>query len=409
MTDLQQLRSLVLPGAQRQAFLHEVRGCLRPPHFERVQAMTELLPELLQLLEQKSMSIGRLRRLVFGATTESSRNVCGGPPKEPPKRAKRRGHGRRGQRTYTGGVRVKVPHPTHKDGDSCPGCGNGKLRRQQHPATAVTVSAQPPVGATIHEMERLRCDGCGAVFTAAAPEGVGLEKYDANVGVMVGLLRYGSGMPFLRLERLQENVGVPLPSSIQWEQANRAAEAFGPVVDHLIYLGAQAALVFTDDTTMRVRALSQAIQAETDPERTGIFTTGIVCEAGANSIRLFFTGRKHAGENLARVLEEREAGLNVPLHMSDGLACNEPKGHLTLSCKCNIHARRNFVDIMGAFPKECQEVVASFVVIYRVEARCRAEALDSEARLKLHQTESGPEMDRLKKSFTVSLRQACGT
>jgi hypothetical protein len=90
MTGLQQLRSLVLPEAQRQAFLHEVRGCLPQPHYERVQAMMELLPELLQLLEQKSMSIGRLRKLVFGATTESARNVCGGPPKEPPKRAKRR-------------------------------------------------------------------------------------------------------------------------------------------------------------------------------------------------------------------------------------------------------------------------------------------------------------------------------
>lgn len=405
MTDLQQLRSLVLPEAQRQAFLQEVRGCLPPPHYERVQAMTELLPELLQLLEQKSMSIGRLRQLVFGATTESSRKVCGGPPKEPPPRAKRRGHGRRGQRTYTGAVRVPVPHPTHKDGDCCPGCGKGKLRRQKKPATVVTVSAQPSVGAQVHEMERLRCDGCGTVFTAATPAGVGLEKYDANVGVMVGLLRYGSGMPFLRLERLQENVGVPLPSSIQWEQANRAAEALGPVVDHLIYLGAQAAMVYTDDTPMRVGALRQQIQAETDPERTGIFTTGIVCEAGEHSIRLFFTGRKHAGENLARVLEEREAGLDAPLHMSDGLACNEPKGHPTQPCKCNIHARRNFVDIMGAFPEECQKVIASFAVIYRVEARCRAEALDPEARLKLHQTESGPEMDRLKSRFTGQLAE----
>jgi len=405
MTDLQQLRSLVLSEAQRQAFLDELRGCLPPAHYARVQAMTELLPELLLLLEQKSMSIGRLRQLVFGATTESSRNVCGGPPKEPTRKAKRRGHGRRGQHTYTGAVRVPVPHPTHQHGDGCPGCGKGKLRRQKQPATAVTVSAQPPVGAEIHEMERLRCDGCGTVFTATTPAGVGLEKYDVNVGVMVGLLRYGSGMPFYRLERLQESVGVPLPSSIQWEQANRAAEALGPVVDHLIYLGAQAAMVYTDDTTMRVGALRRAIQAETDPERTGIFTTGIVCEAGEHSIRLFFTGRKHAGENLARVLAEREAGLAAPLHMSDGLPCNEPKGHPTQPCKCNIHARRNFVDITGAFPEECQAVMASFAEIYQVEARCRDQGLDPEARLKLHQAESGPAMERLKKSFTTQLEE----
>ncbi len=323
----EQLRSLVLPEAQRRAFLEEVRASLPLAHYERIEAMTELLPELLQLLEQKSMSIGRLRKLVFGATTESARNLCGGTPKAPPTRGKRRGHGRRGQVTYTGAVRVWVAHQSLKDGELCPDCGKGKLRRQKRPTTVVTVSAQPPVGASIHELERLRCDGCGAVFTAATPADVAPEKYDANVGVMVGLMRYGGGMPFQRLERLQESVGVPLPSSIQWEQANQTAEA----------------------------------------------------------------------------LDEREEGLVPPLHMSDGLACNEPKGHVTQSCKCSIHARRNFVDIQGAFPEECKKVVESFAVIYRVEGRCRKERLDPIARLKLHQAESGPEIDRLKSWFTEQM------
>lgn len=116
-----------------------------------------------------------------------------------------------------------MAHGTLKEGDLCSCCGKGKLRRQKQPATVVTVSAQPPVGAVVHEMERLRCDGCGKVFTAAAPPEVAPEMYDANVGAMVGMMRYGSGMPFHRLERLQESVGVPLPSSIQWEQANRTA------------------------------------------------------------------------------------------------------------------------------------------------------------------------------------------
>jgi hypothetical protein len=66
-----------------------------------------------------------------------------------------------------------------------------------------------------------------------------LEKYDASVGVMVGLMRYGTGMPFYRLERLQLSLGVPLPSSVQWEQAHRAARELQPVFDYLIYLAAR--------------------------------------------------------------------------------------------------------------------------------------------------------------------------
>ena len=68
-------------------------------------------------------------------------------------------------------------------------------------------------------MERLRCDTCGEVFTAPTPPEAGTQKYDPSVGVMVALLRYGSGMPFYRLERLQKSLGVPLPASVQWEQA----------------------------------------------------------------------------------------------------------------------------------------------------------------------------------------------
>src|SRR5206468_9704967 len=43
---------------------------------------------------------------------------------------------------------------------------------------------------------------CGDVFTAEAPEGVGSEKYDASSTAMVALMKYGSGFPFHRLERL---------------------------------------------------------------------------------------------------------------------------------------------------------------------------------------------------------------
>ena len=97
-------------------------------------------------------------------------------------------------------------------------------------------------------------------------------------GVMVGLMRYGSAMPFYRLERLQKSLGVPLPASVQWEQADRAALELEPVFNHLIYLAAQSAVVFNDDTTMRVAALRKEIQAEANPKRTGIFTSGIVSQ-----------------------------------------------------------------------------------------------------------------------------------
>ena len=78
-------------------------------------------------------------------------------------------------------------------------------------------TGQPPVQVTIYELEKLRCGLCGEVFTAKSPEAAGLEKYDPTVASMVALLKYGNGLPFNRLDGLQENLGRPLPSSTQWE------------------------------------------------------------------------------------------------------------------------------------------------------------------------------------------------
>lgn len=265
---------------------------------------------------------------------------------------------------------------------------------------AITVTAQPPVGAVIHEMEQLRCDTCGQVFTAPTPAEAGVEKYHASVGVMLGLMRYGSGMPFHRLERLQKSLGVPLPSSVQWEQVDRVSESLEPVFEHLMKEAAQAPVLFSDDTGMRVRSLRKEIQDEEDPKRTGIFTSGIVGELENHCVSLFFTGRNHAGENLSKVLAHREVERSAPLHMCDGLDRNDPKGHVTVEAQCNVHARRNFVELENSFPEECRRVVESFSTIYRVEAEAKAVGLGPEQRLREHQVRSGPVMEELRAWFT---------
>jgi transposase len=403
MTPAEELKSLVGSEVERRAFLETIGPLLSAAQVDRIRRILDLISGLLSLLEMKNLSIAKLRELCFGAQTESARNVCGQAPREKKQKTKAKGHGRHSHRCYPGAQRVKVAHPTLTLGQACPTCRKGKLRRRKEPAVAIQVKAQPPVGALIHEMEQLRCDTCGQLFTAPTPPAAGVEKYDPSVGVMVGLLRYGSGMPFHRLERLQQSLGVPLPASVQWEQVDRVARELEPVFDHLIYLAAQSAVVFSDDTTMRVAALRKEIQAEVKPKRTGIFTSGIVSQAEPHPIALFFTGRAHAGENLADVLDQREPARSPPLHMRDGLAQNTPKGHPTLDCSCLVHARRNFVEIHSAFPQECRQVVESLAEVYRVEAQAQANQLSPQERLQVHQIYSQPVMDQLQAWFTQQM------
>ncbi len=208
------------------------------------------------------------------------------------------------------------------------------------------IVGQAPLQASVYELDRLRCNLCGEVFTAEEPEGVGPEKYDETTAAMIALLKYGSGMPFYRLEKLEHLLGIPLSASTQWEIVEEAAE---------VIKAAQGELLHNDDTSMRVLHLAR----EPSDDRTGVFTSGIVSTQQGRRIALYFTGRQHAGENLRDVLEHRVAELAAPIQMCDALSRNTPKlsdGAEILLANCLAHGRRQFVEVSANFPEQCRYV-----------------------------------------------------
>jgi hypothetical protein len=85
----------------------------------------------------------------------------------------------------------------------------GKVYAQREPGVLVRLHGQAPLAATVYTLAKLRCNLCGEIVTAGPPPGVGPEKYDATSASMIALLKYGSGVPFHRLERLQATVEIP--------------------------------------------------------------------------------------------------------------------------------------------------------------------------------------------------------
>ena len=220
----------------------------------------------------------------------------------------------------------------------------------------VRIVGQAPLAATVYSLERLRCGACGQVFTAKEPEGVGPEKYDETAGAMIAQLKYGSGVPFYRLEKLESQLGIPLPAATQWEMVEEVAEVIKPAHEELIRQAAQGEVVHNDDTTMRVLKMER----EPGDGRTGVFTSGIVSTRQGGQIALYFTGRQHAGENLADVLKQRAVGLPAPIQMCDALSRNVPKlaaGVEILLANCMAHGRRQFVDVAENFPEQCRYVL----------------------------------------------------
>jgi transposase len=405
-----------LEAEELEALLQRVEAALSQDDAETIRAVVESHACLAELLEAKGMTIERLQKLLFGSRTEKTRDVIPPPadatppaaaqdhtaPTEPEENeaAKRKGHGRNGADAYRGAEKIRVPHDSLHAGDACPDCTKGTVYSMARPKVLVRVIGQAPVQAKVYEMERLRCNLCGQIFTARTPEGVGAEKYDVTSASMIALLKYGSGLPFNRLEGLQGNLGIPLPASTQWDIVNEAAEQIEPVYKELIRQAAQGEVLHNDDTTMKIlnptgkRADGEADAADT-PQRKGVFTSGIVSTNQGRQIALFFTGPKHAGENLAEVLRHRAAALEPPIQMCDALSRNLPGEFKTIVANCLAHGRRPFVEAAAAFPEECRHVLERLGEVYRNDAEAREQGLSPDARLRFHQAESSPIMDDL--------------
>jgi transposase len=409
--------------------LRQVEGKIPSEKLEKLRALVDTFQWLQGEIGRKDVSMARLRQLLFGTTTtEKIRKVLGDgsdtkaaeggaePSDEPPQAASHaaepatppKGHGRHGAQDYPGARRVTVAHDTLQAGDACPEANcEGKLYRLPEPRVLVSLVGQKPVEATVVEREALRCALCGKVFVAGLPEGTHACKYAPSAVAMVGLLKYGTGVPFHRLGVLQRHLGVPVAATTQWGLMDEAVKDLRPAHEELLRQAAQAKVLHNDDTPMKILDyLEENEERRRKKERTGTFTTGIVAQDGDKRMTLFFTGRSHAGENLARVLQEREPQRSPPIQMCDGLSHNVPEEPFkTILANCLAHGRRQFVDVAASFTGECETVLLALQKVYLEDARARKAKLSPEERLRHHQEHSARVMEDLKDWMELLVRE----
>ena len=410
-------------------------GSLTESDCERLRTAIGTLGWLTDELEAKRVSVARLKKLLFGQESEKTAEVFpeddtvdapapgssstddstagdpsavdpAGDAEETNEDEGPRGHGRNGADDYEGAEKTKIEHETLKPGDPCPECSGGKVYRFT-PKRLLRIRGQAPIHAELYEVESLRCNLCLTIFSAQIPEEIGEEKYDATSASMIALLKYGSGLPFNRLARLQGNLRIPLPAATQWDIVHAAARRIEPAYEELIREAAQGEVVHNDDTGMKILELmgkrwkkkqakskKKGKRTSKSKERSGVFTSGII-SLGEHKVALFFTGRKHAGENLSDVLAKRAADLGAPIQMCDALSCNTSPDFETIVANCMAHGRRQFVDVAKSFPTECRRVLEDLGKVYRNDAKTQKDALTPEDRLAYHRKHSRPVMVQL--------------
>jgi hypothetical protein len=412
-----------------EAALERVKAQLGSADFELFKRLFDTLVAVTAILNSSRAMLSRLRRLFGLKGTERSKSLLGdsGPadPSEettardnvapeaeetkpaaadPKRPASKKGHGRLPSSVYTAATHIVVPHKELQSGGPCPDCRRGKLYELSMPACVLRIFGQPLLSATCWDCQRLRCSSCSAVHTAQAPPEAQGPKFDATAVGMIAIARYGIGLPHHRLAKLQHYLNLPVPASTQWDVLDENASAFEPVFAELKRHAAQGEVLHADDTHARLLEFMGQRRAKLlqsgqlpNPDRVGLFTTGVVSLTHEQPVVLFYTGRPYAGENVALLLTARDQDLGPPTLMSDGLdSRNVPVGHTVIESNCLTHARRGFVDQLNNFPKECRYVIGQLREVYRVDSECKEAELSPEQRLARHQRESGPIMTELK-------------
>ena len=364
----------------------------------KLKAAVSTLGVMAEMLADQDTTIQKLRELLLPArTSEKTRKVVdsvGAEEVTPQRRTtekRKKGHGRKASTAYLGAQHVPVAHPTLQRADRCPECLKGKVYPLDRPKRLVRIFGQAPLEATVYDLAAWRCNLCGEIFSAPAPAGVGSEKYDATAPSMIALLKYGSGLPFRRLQWLQSQMGIPLAAATQWKLVGEAAAMLEPVWKELMWQAAQGRLIHNDDTRMRILRFRREVQ----DVRTGLFTSGIVSVMEGHRIAVFMTGRQHAGENLADLLRRRAAELTPPIQMCDALSRNAPASLRVILANCLAHARRHFIDAVKNFPAECRHVLETLREVFHFDRLARDRDLTPEQRLQFHQEHSRPRMEGL--------------
>jgi len=322
-----------------------------------------------------------------------------------PTGGQRPGTGRLGAEVYAGATRVECHHEALAVGQRCPVCGHGTLYALP-PGVEIRIDGHALLSAMRYELAKLRCSACGQIFTAGLPEGVGKAKYSPQARAVLAVGRYLLGLPLYRIEAYQAMLGVPVPDATQWDQIEQVGDCAYVVFAQMEQVAAQGELIFQDDTAVRILSLIQenseiaaAAQAQglsTAKARTGMHTTALVVQVGEHTAMLYYSGRRHAGENLQELLDKREAELDKPLAMSDALTSNEVADESRLiRCHCLAHGRRKFSDVADVFPQECQVVLAVVKQVFDHDEQAHDAQLSPSERLAYHQRLSGPLMEGL--------------
>lgn len=307
----------------------------------------------------------------------------------PPKK----GHGRYSHEVYSNAIIIPVQHIQLKIGDDCLTACGGKLYQLKDPGILIRITGNALATVSKYELEKFRCSLCGDIFLPELPKNIPPYKYDARLKAILANQKYYLGMPFYRQANFQRNMALPIAPSTQFELCEDVADCAYPIISVLEKGVANDKLVQNDDTHVKILSVIKDNRENPKKERMGTYTTCVMGKMDGHSVALYYSGVKHAGENLASILQHRDPEKPPILQMCDALSANVPKSMKTILCNCLGHGFRKFRDLVDFYPEPCLHIIHELGKVFAFEEKTRG--MTEQERFQFHRLHSKPVMLKL--------------
>lgn len=197
-----------------------------------------------------------LERKIFGKSSEKmppmDREVRRGRKTPPEQRlAARRANAELRAKTLETEI---VPTPVPEDQRSCPMCADPSPTRLADKPSSVTEYVPGYFRRRVYQRETLVCS-CGKhIVTAPVPDKV-FDRTQYGPGFIAHLVvaKCCDSLPFYRLEKQFQRLGVPMARSTMTTLFHRAGELLAPVAKRILALIAASDIVLADETPERMQ------------------------------------------------------------------------------------------------------------------------------------------------------------
>ena len=250
-----------------------------------------------------------------------------------------------------------------------------------------------------HARLKYRCEDAagGSTIRTASAQTSPIARSNAGAGLLAHVMvsKYADHCPLARQERILARHGARVSRQTLCDWTLGAAELLGPLMASLKRHVLGSAVIFTDDTTLALKAPRGDGRARTITARLWVYLAGGWLPDAERRWRrvapaaLYDFSSDRSGEHPRRILGAWRGFLQADDFAGYAQSFRDGLTHAA----CLVHARRRFAKIVqnapkGSPPGLAHEALKYFAEVYRIEGDIRAADPDERLRGRQCQTKS---------------------